>query len=84
MKEQVQASNSDALEPVRKMLTEKSQRITALEAALPTLGSGLVAEAVVYYLLALNADYFAACEALANVASKPQEQAAEQSEAEAA
>jgi hypothetical protein len=63
-------SKTDVLEPARKLLVEKNARITALEAALPTLGSGLVAEAIVYYLVALNADYFAACCALADIANK--------------
>jgi hypothetical protein len=75
MSEKTQANENvdmTPLEQIRSVLTTKHARITALEAALPTLGDGLVAEAVVFYLVAQNAEYFAMCEALKAAANSMQ------------
>jgi hypothetical protein len=69
------------VDAIRAALELKKAQIEALEAALPTLGAGLIAQAVVHYLLALNEDFFATCRALADAAS--QALAAQGGEAEA-
>lgn len=75
MNEKIESTESKSLSPIEQIraeLTEKNQRIAALEAALPRVGAGLIAEAVLFYLVALNAEYLAMCNALATVASAAQ------------
>ncbi|WP_028229354.1 hypothetical protein [Paraburkholderia ferrariae] len=78
MQEKILATEAvPTLESIRAMLAAKNRRIITLESALPTLGGGLVAEAVMFYLIALNTEYFAACKALAEIAGEAHENNAE-------
>jgi hypothetical protein len=67
--EKQESTTPNPVDVIRAALELKKAKIEALESTLPTLGAGLIAQAVVHYLLALNEDFFATCRALADAAS---------------